>query len=100
MVAPPLVSTLPLLPPLTRSARLLMGPLSNFFLARFACGLLGGIVMPLFLANASRNAGAAEDLTVTMGVSLLVLACLVGEFLERYLFFAAVAAPRMPGGLR
>ena len=32
--------------------------------------------------------------------ALLFLACLAGELLERYLFFAAVAAPRMPGGIR
>lgn len=86
--------------PLTRSARLLMGPLSNVFLARFACGLLGGIVMPLFLANSPGAGSSADDLQVTIGVALLVVACLIGEFLERYLFFAAVAAPRMPGGLR
>ena len=31
---------------------------------------------------------------------LLFVACLAGELLERYLFFAACAAPRMPGGIR
>lgn len=86
--------------PLTRSARLMIGPLSNFVLARFACGLLGGIIMPLLLANSSGAATSADELQVTIGVSLLVVACFVGDFLERYLFFAAVAAPRMPGGFR
>jgi hypothetical protein len=32
--------------------------------------------------------------------AVLFAACLAGEILERYLFFAAVAGPRMPGGLR
>jgi hypothetical protein len=31
---------------------------------------------------------------------MLFVACLVGEILERVLFFAACAAPRMPGGIR
>jgi DMSO reductase anchor subunit len=30
-------------------------------------------------------------------VVLVVAACLAGEILERYLFFAAVVAPKMPG---
>jgi hypothetical protein len=30
---------------------------------------------------------------------MLFLACLAGELLERYQFFAACAAPRMPGRL-
>jgi hypothetical protein len=33
-----------------------------------------------------------------MGAMVLILA-LAGELLERYLFFAASTAPRMPGGL-
>ena len=32
--------------------------------------------------------------------ALLFAACLAGELLERYLFFAACAAPQMPGGIR
>jgi DMSO reductase anchor subunit len=31
---------------------------------------------------------------------MLFVACLAGELLERCLFFAACAAPRMPGGIR
>ena len=33
-------------------------------------------------------------------MTMLFGACVIGELLERYLFFAAVAAPRMPGSLR
>src|SRR5207249_2511801 len=35
--------------PLRRSARLLVGPLLSQTFARFAAGVLGGVVMPLFL---------------------------------------------------
>ena len=81
--------------PLKRSARLAAGQLSNFTFARFACGLLGGIVMPLFLLGRESSAG---DPVLVIVVSMLFVACLVGELLERYLFFAAVAPSGMPGG--
>ena len=83
--------------PLKRSARLMAGELSNTVLARFACGLLGGIVMPLFLMTSESVIGDGSLLTI---VTMLFTACVCGELLERYLFFAAVSAPRMPGGLR
>jgi DMSO reductase anchor subunit/ferredoxin len=83
---------------LKRSALLMIGPLSNVCLARFAAGLLGGVVMPLMLlASQSDDFSRSSRLIL---VVMLIVACLVGELLERYLFFAAVAAPRMPGGLR
>ena len=83
--------------PLKRSAMLMVGPLSNSTFARFACGIMGGIVMPLFLCNALA-AGQAQPVLVTVSVAMLFLACLVGELLERFQFFAACASPRMPGG--
>lgn len=65
---------------LDRSARLLRGPLLGWTLARFACGALA--LVGLFL-----------------GASLwLVLAVvLVGELLERALFFKAGLSTKMPG---
>jgi hypothetical protein len=39
------------------------------------------------------------DWQIGLMVVLAFAACLIGELLERYLFFAAVAAPRMPGSL-
>jgi Fe-S-cluster-containing dehydrogenase component/DMSO reductase anchor subunit len=87
--------------PLRRSALLLSGELSNFTLARFALGLLGGVLMPAMLLGqilpASGSSGQAQFILAT---GLLFAACLAGELLERYLFFAACAAPRMPGGIR
>jgi len=82
--------------PLKRSAQLLLGPLSGSTFARFACGLLGGVFMPLFLWNELATT-EPRGLFVPIVVSMLFVACLVGELLERYQFFAACAAPRMPG---
>ncbi len=82
--------------PLKRSAQLLVGPLSNQTFARLALGLLGGVVMPAFLLAGH---GTTEVASIII-VSMLFVACLAGELLERYQFFAAVAAPRMPGGVR
>jgi Fe-S-cluster-containing dehydrogenase component/DMSO reductase anchor subunit len=81
--------------PLKRSALLMSGELSSVTLARFACGILGGILMPLFLLN--QQTQPVQNLTLFLIVSILFIACLAGELLERYLFFSAVAAPRMPG---
>ena len=81
--------------PLKRSALLMSGELSSVTLARFACGILGGVLMPLFLLN--HQTQPIQNLTLFLIVSILFIACLAGELLERYLFFSAVAAPRMPG---
>ena len=87
--------------PLKRSALLMMGDLSNVTLARFALGLLGGAILPTMLAadaaKLSDGAGLIQFVVVT---GLMFSACLAGELLERYLFFAACAAPQMPGGIR
>ena len=82
--------------PLKRSARLLVGPLAGSMFARVACGLLGGIVMPSFLWNELAT-DESRGLFLVISVPMLFVACLVGELLERYQFFAACAKPRMPG---
>ena len=85
--------------PLKRSAMLMTGPLAGFSIARFALGLLGGIVMPaLLLPTISQP--QSDPVFLPIVVSMLFVACLAGELLERYLFFAVVASPRMPGSLR
>jgi hypothetical protein len=87
--------------PLRRSALLMTRELSNTTLARFALGLLGGIILPLMLASEaeslSEGHGPVQFVVMT---GLLFAACLAGELLERFLFFAACAAPQMPGGIR
>jgi DMSO reductase anchor subunit len=87
--------------PLKRSALLLKSELSNVTLARFSLGILGGVILPSMLANEaavlSADAGLIQFVFLT---GFMFATCLVGELLERYLFFAACAAPRMPGGIR
>jgi DMSO reductase anchor subunit len=86
--------------PLRRSAMLQAGDLSRVTLARFALGLLGGVMMPLFILRQATEAGNVTGVEFVAATSLLFIACLAGELLERYLFFTACAAPRMPGGIR
>ena len=86
---------------LKRTAWLMTGALSNVTMARFAAGLLGGLAMPglLLLSRVPATTGQGQDLVFVVLVGMLFCACLAGELLERYLFFAAVASPRMPGTL-
>lgn len=86
--------------PLRRSAMLQAGDLSRVTLARFALGLLGGVMMPLFLLKQAAVTGNVSGVEFVAATGLLFVACLAGELLERYIFFTACAAPRMPGGIR
>ena len=85
--------------PLKRSALLMTGPLVRWTQARFACGILGGVLMPIVL-RALIGSVAPSSLSMLVTSAVLFVTCLAGELLERYLFFAAVASPRMPGTLR
>ena len=82
-----------------RSALLMTGSLASVTIARFACGVLGGLAMPALLLRATSET-SQDPVFLVIVTSLLFIACLAGELLERYLFFAAVASPRMPGSLR
>ncbi len=84
---------------LKRSALLTIGPLSNKTFARFACGFLGGIFLPMFLL-VQNGAAFESDVSTVIIVSMMFLACFAGEMLERFQYFAAVSAPRMPGNVR
>jgi Fe-S-cluster-containing dehydrogenase component/DMSO reductase anchor subunit len=87
--------------PLKRSALLMTGDLSNVTMARYAMGLLGGAILPVMLVQDATSLSPEDNLVqFVVMTGLLFAACLVGEFLERYLFFAACAAPQMPGGIR
>ncbi len=68
-----------------------LGPLTTL---RFASGVLGGVIAPWILL-ASPNGTAQLGLSTAMVLSLLL-----GELGERFSFFAAAPASRMPGGLR
>ncbi len=87
--------------PLKRSALLMLRDLANPVAARFALGILGGVFAPILLLR-QHATGSLDDgyLALTVSTALLFGASLAGELLERYLFFAAVATPRMPGGVR
>jgi len=87
--------------PMKRSALLMTGELLKPTLARFALGAIGGLLMPAVLAGKAADVAVGAPLLPFMILSgLLFAACLAGEMLERYLFFAACAMPRMPGGIR
>jgi len=75
-------------PPARQTARLLTGPLRSANELRVYAALLGGILLPLMLAL-----GAAPGWTAWPALGLALL----GELAERYLFFRAVDAPKMPG---
>jgi len=84
-----------------RSAILMARELPRTTLARFATGLLGGVLLPAILLqhlDALDTAGVSAPFLAITGV--LFVACLSGELLERSLFFTTCASPRMPGGLR
>ncbi|MBL9123701.1 MAG: dimethyl sulfoxide reductase anchor subunit [Planctomycetaceae bacterium] len=86
---------------LKRSALLMVRDLANPAIARFALGGLGGLVAPALLLPQLMAATALPERQVFAVATLLLFgASLAGELLERYLFFAAVASPRMPGGIR
>lgn len=77
-----------------RMATVMLRDLRLATLSRFALGIIGGIVLPLIVNSSPLDAGLA--------VPLLISACvlsLAGELAERYLFFRAAPASRMPGGL-
>jgi formate dehydrogenase iron-sulfur subunit len=81
--------------PEQRTARLMMGELRETTTARFMSGIIGGIVMPLAILARQPAPG-----WTTLGLTIWLLAFVVlGEMLERRIFFCAVAAPKMPGML-
>ncbi len=81
--------------PLSKTARLLETELGFMARIRVGCGAVGGILLPAMLALGAFPAGSPTGFAVLgmFGFSLL------GELSERYLFFAAVAPAKMPGGL-
>jgi Fe-S-cluster-containing dehydrogenase component/DMSO reductase anchor subunit len=79
---------------LRQTARLMIGELAEISTARFLVGMIGGVLLPIgFLIQ--RPAPGIATLGVTTGVMAFTL---LGELLERHLFFTAVVPPRMPGG--
>lgn len=73
-------------PEMARTAALLRGELRRLTTARFAFGVLGGLVAPVLVV-------VGLPVVAVVGFALLV----AGELVERSLFFTAEAGPRMPG---
>lgn len=73
-----------------RTALLMSRALKRVTIARFICGALGGVVLPVLLLFGT---------TVPVGVVGILVFSLLGELLERYLFFTAVIPLKMPGGI-
>ena len=68
-------------------------------MTRLVLGGFGGIACPLILATDANNAISHTAAQIAIPAMLAIFLCtLVGELLERYLYFAAVVAPKMPGG--
>ncbi len=78
--------------PLNKTARLLAGELNGIVRARIALGLCGGVLLPLVAMSQVTTSLPA------LAVTALALS-VVGELIERYLFFTAVVTQKMPGGL-
>ena len=84
-----------------RTALLVTGALSTVAFARLGLGILGGIVMPgMLLDHLGELSSLSNNPVIATTICLTWLGCVGGELLERYLFFAAVSSPRMPGGVR
>ena len=71
-----------------KTARLLTGPLGLVFRIRILLGLAGGVLLPPAFATPGTSPAAAW---------LALALVFSGELAERYLFFRAVDAPKMPG---
>lgn len=78
-----------------RMARVMLGDLAGVTKLRFFTGVAGGLVLPLLLLS-----GAVPPRLTTFFALHMLLLVLLGEATERYLFFRAAPASRMPGGLR
>src|SRR5690606_13045483 len=81
--------------PLQKAALLLRGDLKVPHQLRFNAGMVGGMLLPILWLFRGVGASAGWDLGLALAVAGLVV---VGEILERYLFFTACVPPRMPGG--
>jgi formate dehydrogenase iron-sulfur subunit len=84
--------------PRKRTALLLSGELSMVALRRFFFGAVGGIGLPLLLLGEPVLAsGSFHPLFIGVATTLMLGLLTAGELHERYLFFAASVAPKMPG---
>jgi hypothetical protein len=83
-----------------RTAVLLADNLGQTTMLRYFFGIIGGLLLPAILlserATLDGTAGFHPLFLCTI-VFLIFATLLIGEFLERTLFFAASASAKMPG---
>jgi DMSO reductase anchor subunit len=86
---------------LKRTAILLTGELRRVVLLRGILGAASGILLPGLVLAADMAVSPKDFPPIVSGLALVLvlLLTLFGELLERYLFFTAAVAPKMPGGL-
>jgi hypothetical protein len=80
---------------LNKSARLLESDLHSIAIQRNACAFVAGLICPAMILPSFLSGSLPWGV---FAIAALVFS-LAGEFLERYLFFTAVAPARMPGRL-
>lgn len=85
----------PVQTPLNKTARLLAGELNGVLRRRIAFAIIGGILLPIIALS---EVAAGSAIHPAFAAVVLIL-CAAGEFTERYLFFTAVVAQKMPGGV-
>ena len=85
--------------PLKRTALLLTTELSMTTFKRYFFGFVGIVALPCLLMSESvvRSENGFHTLFIALAVGLMFVVLLIGEMTERYLFFRAVVAPKMPG---
>ena len=74
---------------LNKTALLLDGTFGLWSRVRVVCAIVGGIALPVMMLIGVPILGLA---------GLAFVLCLVGELIERHLFFVAEVAPKIPGG--
>jgi formate dehydrogenase iron-sulfur subunit len=84
--------------PLHKTALLLQGKFGLMHRWRLACGVVGGIFLPALLALQVVATNVVSGVVIAEAAAALTL-CLVGELIERRLFFVAVQPVTMPGGV-
>ena len=74
---------------LSKTTLLLGCPFGRLSRVRVMCAIVGGVALPGMMLSSAPILGPA---------ALAFALCLVGELIERHLFFVAEVAPKMPGG--
>lgn len=78
-----------------KTALLMTQQLRTYTNWRFACGSIGGGVIPFFILCLNHN---VSSVWIAIGAFLMFALNLSAELLERLLFFKAVVPLKMPGG--